>query len=127
MLRSISLLLLSAMLFVQSAAPAHGGWRPAWDRPGWRQRIRDEIAGTYVNQSNGRQCYVNRQGRGYEFVNENGTPAQFVFTGPGRLQMVSGDWDPDIVVSVSRDRVGRTVLRFDSPNAAPGVWVSVGY
>jgi hypothetical protein len=122
MFRYLSLLLLPAMLLLASPTPAHASWRPAG---GWRPSaaIRG-LEGPYINRSNGGQCYVQRRGRGYDFVNENGTPAYFVFAGPRRLEMVSGDWDPDIVVTVSHDRAGRTVLRFSSPNAPTGFWVS---
>jgi hypothetical protein len=53
----------------------------------------------------------------------NGTAARFTFTGPRRMEMVSGDWNPDTIVTVSQDREGRTVLRFKEPGNPPGFWV----
>jgi hypothetical protein len=43
------------------------------------------------------------------------------------LQLVSteGGWDPNMVVTVSRDRFGRTVLAFDAPGNPTSYWTSV--
>ena len=82
-----------------------------------------DLSGPYVNTSNDGACEVYRQGRDYVFVNENGTPARFRFVGRGRLEMVSGDWNPDTVVTVGRGRDGRPVLRFKEPGNPPGTWV----
>jgi len=76
-----------------------------------------------VNTSNGQPCQVDRRGRDYVFTNENGSLARFAFTGPGRLRMVEGDWNPDTVVTVTQDRYGRPVLRFQEPGNPPGTWV----
>jgi hypothetical protein len=116
MLRYASLLLLPAALCLINPDPAHAFWRA--DRDGRPMNI----AGDYVNRSNGGRCSVYPQGRGFVFVNENGSKARFVFTGPRRLEMVSGQWDPSVVVTVVPRR-GGPVLRFDSPNAATGYWV----
>lgn len=98
-----------------------GNPAPVAAQAGWRQRA-DDVSGEYVNRSNGKECAVEARGRGFVFINENGSRARFVYAGPRRLEMVSGDWDPDVVVTVMRDRRGRPVLRFDSGNAAPGYW-----
>jgi hypothetical protein len=124
MLRHLSLLLLPTVLLLVGPGPADASWRPPWRGDGWRERVGIDLTGAYINRSNGGQCQVSRRGRGYDFVNENGTPAFFVYSGPRRLRMVSGDWDPDIVVTVTRGLRGRIVLRFDSPNAPTGYWVS---
>jgi hypothetical protein len=39
--------------------------------------------------------------------------------------MVSGDWDPETVATVTRDRDGRLMLRFKEPGQEPGYWVKV--
>jgi hypothetical protein len=124
MLRYVSMLLLPAVLFLVNPTPANGFWRPPGNGLGWRDRRDDGLTGTYTNRSNGKECSVYRQGRNYVFINENGSRARFVFAGRRRLEMVSGSWDPDITVTVSRDRDGRTVLRFDSPNSRSGYWVA---
>jgi hypothetical protein len=110
------LLLLPAALCLINPAPAHAFFRS--DRGGRPMNI----AGDYINQSNGGACSVYPQGRSFVFVNENGSRARFVFAGPRRLEMVSGQWDPSVVVTVLPRR-GGPVLRFDSPNSAPGYWV----
>jgi hypothetical protein len=113
---------LPALMFLGTAGPAAAQWLPPPPlSPGfWRG---PDLSGTYVNTSNGGGAQVYRRGRGYVFVNENGTPAQFEFVGPGRLRMVSGDWDPNVTVFVERDRYGRLVLRFQGPRDPPGYWV----
>jgi len=85
----------------------------------------NDLAGTYYNVSARAYCQVSPRRGGYLFVNENGSPARFAFSGPGQLRMVRGEWDPNVVVSVTRDAQGRMVLRFDSPTAATGYWVRV--
>jgi hypothetical protein len=117
MLRYSSAFLLPALLFLLSPAAAAAQWPPPAPAPSM-----GGLSGTYINQSNGGTCFVTRQGRTYQFVNENGTPAWFAYTAPGQLQMVSGGWDPNIVVTVSRDASGRPLLRFDAPNTPPGFW-----
>jgi len=86
---------------------------------------RAELAGAYVNQSNGRSCYVSAHRLGYVFVNENGDRALFEFVSPNTLTMVRpGNWDPRVVAAVGIDRFGRSVIRFDSPGTPPGFWVA---
>jgi hypothetical protein len=114
--------LLPALLFLGGAGPVVAQWRPPPDPD--RAAVRDEsLSGSYVNTSNDKGCEVYRRGRDYVFVNENGTPARFTFVGPGRLEMVSGDWNPDTVATVRRDRDGRLVLRFKEPGQPAGYWV----
>lgn len=122
MWRYVSMLLLPAVLFLLTPAPANGFWNPPGRAPGWRDRRDDGLTGTYTNRSNGGECSVSRQGRNYVFVNENGSRARFAFTAARRLEMVSGVWDPSIVVTMTRGRNGRTILRFDSADSAPGYW-----
>ena len=119
MIRYLSLLLLPAALCLVGPGPANASWRADWAGP----RAGYGLAGDYVNRSNGGECSVYAQGRSYVFVNENGSRARFTFTAPGRLEMVSGNWDPSVVVTVVPGRFGRPRLRFDSANAAPGYWV----
>jgi hypothetical protein len=88
--------------------------------------VADPLPGRYVSTTVAGACSVERVRGGYLFVNNVGSAARFAYTAPGRLEMVAGDWDPTVVVTVSRDARGRTVLRFDSQNAAPGYWVSAG-
>jgi len=121
MLRYPSAFLLSALLLLLSPLAAAAQWPFPIPAPPAAASLAG-LSGTYINQSNGGTCFVSRQGRTYQFVNENGTPAWFAFTAPGRLQMVSGGWDPNIVVTVSRDASGRPLLRFDAPNTPPGFW-----
>lgn len=99
----------------------YGGQGQPYGRQGQGQPG-DDISGIYINRSNGGECRVEPRGRTFLFINENGTPASFAYVGPGRLQMVGGDWDPNVVVSVLHDRFGRQVLRFDSGNSPPGYW-----
>jgi hypothetical protein len=122
MLRYFATLLLPAVLFLNSPAPAQAQYLPRGAKPGWRARVPD-LAGDYVTQG-GDPCSVERRGRAYVFINENGSWARFVFTGPNRLEQVAGQWDRSVVCTVKRDRSGRTVLRFSSPNAPPGYWYS---
>jgi len=79
------------------------------------------IAGTYENVSAGGTAYVYKRRGGYLFVNEQGSEARFEYTGRGKLEMTSGDWDPT-TVTVGKDRRGRVRLRFDSGDK-PGYWV----
>jgi hypothetical protein len=123
MLRYVSMLLLPALLFLVNPAPANDFDGPPDRWSGWRDRRGDGPVGEYTNRSNGGECSVYRSGRNYVFVNENGSRARFAFTAPRRLEMVSGSWDASVVVTVTRDRRGRTVLRFTSANSAPGYWV----
>jgi hypothetical protein len=112
-----ALLLLGGALPVCTAQPLPspypygGGWRDGG------------LSGRYVNTSNGGTCEVYRQGRDYVFVNENGTPARFTFAGPDRLRLEAGDWNPDTVATVERNRYGRPVLRFKEPGNPAGLWV----
>ena len=117
MLRILTpLALLAALLAAPFFTPV------AQAQPRWASDRGEDISGLYVNRSNGGECSVEARGRGFVFVNENGSPARFEYVSPRRLEMVSGEWDPNVVVTVQRDRRGRPVLRFDSGNAAPGYW-----
>ena len=119
MFRSMTVPVLLAAFFWVGQPSANAQWPPL-NRP-----VRNlDLAGTYINQTNGAECFVYVQGRGFVFVNENGSRARFVFVGQGRLQQTEGEWDPNVVATISRDRVGRTVLRFDSLNSPPGIWLS---
>jgi hypothetical protein len=115
-------LLLPAVLLL-APAPTNAQWPPRpGPGPGWRSQPAGDIAGRYVTQG-GAPCFVDRRRDSYVFVNEQGSRARFVFVGPNRLEQVGfGEWDPSVVCTVTRDRWGRTVLRFDSPNAPPGFW-----
>jgi hypothetical protein len=125
MLRCLSILLLPAVLMLTNPAPASAQYyRPGY-YSGWRSVPGDYLAGRYANTSNGAACYVYRRANGYQFVNESGSWARFAYDGPNYLVQVAGQWDPTVVCNVTRDASGRTVLRFSSPNAAPGYWVKV--
>jgi hypothetical protein len=114
--------LLPALMFIGSAGPAAAQVRvpPFPDRA---FRPVEGLSGTYVNTSNGRTCHVYRRGRDYVFINENGTPARFAFVGADRLELVSGDWNPDTVATVRRNRDGSIMLRFKEPRQPAGYWV----
>jgi hypothetical protein len=114
--------LVPALLFLGTAGPAaaQGPPRDPPDRPGWQD---EGLSGQYVNTANGKPTEVYRRGRGYVFVNENGTRARFEFDGRDRLRLVSGDWNPDTVVTVTRDDSGRLALRFKEPGQPAGSWV----
>jgi hypothetical protein len=120
MTRHAAVALLPAVLFLLPAAPVHAQFPP-----GAGPRMGDEIVGDYINQSGGGECYIARSGRGYTFVNERGSRAKFVFVSSDRLEQTSGEWDPRVVATVSRDRVGRIVIRFDAPRTRTGHWVMV--
>jgi len=110
----MTLLLLAALLI--STGPAQAQWGPnPW--------VGDPLVGQYINSSGGGYCSVSPRGSGYQFINENGDPARFAYTGPNRLRMVAGRWDPNIVATVSSDGYGRTVIRFDAPYTPTGYWV----
>jgi len=123
----ITLALLSAVIVVTGFEPARGQYvNPAWPGPGVRA-AGDLLAGTYVNQETGGICTVNVLGRGYIFTDDAGIRIPFVVAGygTGELRSVRTNANiPDILVTVSYDRAGRTVLRFDSPGMATGYWVS---
>ena len=113
--------LLPAALLLATASPGEAQWRGL---PNRERSIRPgDLAGIYVNTSNSGICEVRRQGRDYMFINENGTPAQFTFIGPNRLQMVWGGWNPFTTVTVSQDIRGWPLLQFQEPGKAPGFWV----
>src|SRR5262245_25697891 len=112
--RIVTLLLLAAVFF--TTAPAKAQWAP---NPG----VGDPLVGQYINTSNGGFASVSPRGSGYLFINENGDPARFVWSGRNQLRMVSGRWDPNIVATVSQDAQGRTVIRFDAPSTPTGYWV----
>lgn len=121
MIRTCAILLLPAALML---SPSHA--EAQWGRPhlAFSRPFDDALPGVYANVSGGGTCEVHADRRGYVFVNEKGSEALFVYYAPGKLRMIAGTWDPNTVVSVSRDRHGRTVLRFDEPGTPSGYWVS---
>jgi hypothetical protein len=123
MIHTCATLLLPAILLL-STAHAEAQWRQPYPIPNIAPVGRDNLPGTYNNVSGGGTCEVHAHRRGYLFINEHGDQALFVYSAPGRLRMTAGSWGPDIVVSASQDRRGRTVLRFDEPFAAVVYWVS---
>jgi hypothetical protein len=129
MLRCLSILLLPAVLLLTTPTPASAQFNPPGSFRGARS---GSLAGRYVSKSNGAACYVHRRRNmnGYTFINDHGSWAWFVFDGRrgpwARFVQVAGQWDPAVVCTVTQDRLGRTVLRFTSPNAAPGYWLKVG-
>lgn len=116
MRRILPVFLLPVLLFLLPPAPVAGQYAP---------RRGDDLSGTYQSTSDGATCYVTSDGRSYLFVNDQGQQARFVWVAPRRLQWAGGGWDPNIVVTVDRDRWGRRVLRFDAPYTPTGTWVSV--
>jgi hypothetical protein len=123
MWRYLWLLLLPALLLT-GTAPATAQWPQPRPAPVWRAAPASRLDGAYLHQ-NGGPCSVERRRDGYLFINEQGSWARFVFTGPNRLEQVGvTEWDPSTVCTVSRDRFGRTVLRFDSSDGPPGYWRS---
>ncbi len=122
MLRSFITALLPIALFLSSPAPVSA----QWERPGPRYVAHPNIAGRYAFGSSG-NCFVYPRREGYLFVNERGSRAIFAWSGPRRLSLVSteGGWDPNMIVTVSRDRYGRTVLAFDAPDTPTSYWTSV--
>jgi hypothetical protein len=119
MIRYLTPFLLSALLLPLFVAPAGAQWRDPVRRP-WSG---DTLAGKYINRTEGGTCFVYWRGGSYVFINRQGDRARFAFTAPGRLEMIGGDWSPNNVVTVERDRRGRTVLRFDAPGAPTVHWV----
>jgi hypothetical protein len=123
MIRTCAALLLPAVLLL-SPAPAEALWRQPYPIPNYAPVGGDILPGTYANVSGGGTCEVYAHRRGYLFINEKGSQALFVYTAPGQLRMTAGTWDPNTTVTVSQDRRGRTVLRFDEPFTPAGYWVS---
>lgn len=121
MIRSLATLALATLLLLSASPITAQPWRPP--PPGEGPWGGDPLPGTYHNRSGGGMCRVHRQPRGYLFINENGSRAVFDYVAPGRLQMIRGEWNPDTMVTVSQDGVGRTVLRFKEPGKPPGYWV----
>jgi hypothetical protein len=118
MRRIFTALLLPAVLLLAAPGPVGAQWprhRRAW--------MEHSLAGSYVNVTNGGACSIYPEGSGYLFVNESGSQARFEFVAPNRLQQTFGQWDPSVVATVTTDRFGRRMIRFDSPNAPPGFWV----
>ena len=121
MIRTYAILLLPAVLML-SSSHAEAQWgRPhlALSRP-----FDDTLPGVYANVSGGGTCEVHADRRGYVFVNEKGSEALFAYYAPGKMRMIDGTWDPNTNVTVSQDRRGHTVLRFDEPFTPSGYWVS---
>jgi len=123
MKRHILSLVLPALLFLGTAGSLNAQVPFPPPYPGLGGWMEQDLSGTYINTSNGRTCEVYRRGRDYEFVNENGTPARFVFAGPRTLGLVEGDWNPNTVATLSPDRYGRVVIRFKEPGQPAGYWV----
>jgi hypothetical protein len=122
MLRSFITALLPVALLVLSPTPVSA----QWERPRARAWMHPDIAGRYVVGNRG-YGYVYRQDGEYRFVNENGSEAVFGWSGPRQLRVLYtiNGWDPTVVVTVSRDRDGQTVLRFDTPGSPTGYWTRV--
>jgi hypothetical protein len=125
MLRTCHLAWLPAFLLLIGVPEASAQWSRPYPGPPSRDPGRDDLSGFYMNTSNGGKCQVMRHWGYYVFINENGTPARFVFSGPDRMRMVAGDWDPDTMVVVQWARFGRPTLRFQGtrPGGQPGYWV----
>jgi hypothetical protein len=124
MLRSFITILLPATLFLLGPVPAPVNGQ--WERPMPARRAYPDISGHYVTGS-GANCYVYCQRRGFLFVNERGSRAIFAWSGPRQLRVVRivDGWDPNIVVTVTRDADGRRVLQFDAPDTPTGFWTRV--
>lgn len=125
MIRYLAAILLPAALFLLTPTPAAAQWGQPFPQPPFPQgpQMGADLSGTYINKANGGECYISRNGRGYTFVNENGDRARFVFVTRDRLEQVSGQWDRNVVATVTQDRFGRTVIRFDAPRTRSGYWV----
>jgi len=121
MWRSLSMLLLPAALTLLAPTTADASLQAPLP-PGWGSPGIGDLSGMY--STNQGPASVQRRGRNFVFTNPSGSQAVFMFVGPGRLEQVTGSWDPSVVATVSRDRQGRIVIRFDSPNAPSGYWVS---
>jgi hypothetical protein len=119
MLRYWTPVLLAGLLLLLQSAAGNAQWRPPYRGGG-----DTGLAGNYINTSNGGSCSISPEGRGYVFINENGSAARFVFVGPRRLEMVSGEWNPGVVATLGRDREGRMLIRFQEPGNKPGYWVA---
>ena len=83
-----------------------------------------DLTGNYINTSNQGQCQIRQRFTTILFINERGTQAQFGYVAPGQLRMISGGWNPAIVVTVSKQQDGKTLFRFQEPNKPVGYWVS---
>src|SRR5262245_62403638 len=116
--------LLPAVLLLAGLCEAAAEWAQRWPAPVAAAQFND-IPGTYENISSGGYCSVEARRGGFLFTNERGSSAWFAYVAPGQLQMVSGEWDPNVVVTVGRDAYGRTLLRFDAPGTPTGYWVKM--
>lgn len=121
MMRHAAVVLLPALLLLLIPTLAH-----AQRFPPPPPQTEDDLSGTYRNQSNGGECLITRSGRVFTFVNEKGSRAKFRYVAPDRLEQVAGDWDPNVVASVSRNRFGQFIIRFDAPRTRPGYWMMTG-
>jgi hypothetical protein len=123
MLRHLPTLLLPTALFLLAPSPATAQWGPP-DRGRW---VDSGLAGRYVFDGNNGECSISRRGRDFLFVNERGARATFAFVGPGQLQLVGGDegWGRDMTATISRDRRGRRVIQFSTPDGSAGRWIQV--
>ena len=124
MIRTVVALLFPALLLLSSPGHAEAQWDRPYSTPNYGQIARDALPGLYTNVSNSGTCEVRPHRRGYLFINENGSQALFAYYAPGKMRMIAGTWNPEILVSVSQDRQGRTVLRFEEPFTPAGYWVS---
>jgi len=52
-----------------------------------------------------------------------GVRALYAYTAPNQLRMISGEWDPNVVVTVGIHSTGRIVLQFDAPYTPTGYWI----
>jgi hypothetical protein len=120
MLRYLTIVPLLGALTLLTAADATAQLRRA--PPPARREV--SLAGTYENISSGGTAYIHRRRGGYTFVNEHGAEAFFAPAGPGRLEMLQGEWNPT-TARVQKDRRGRTLIRFDSGEGKPGYWLRV--
>ncbi len=123
MIRTCATLLMPLVLLV-SSSNAEARLNQRYPIPYIPPVARDALPGTYSNVSGGGTCEVHAHRRGYLFINENGSQALFAYYAPGKMRMIAGTWNPNIDVTVSQDRRGRTVIRFDEPFTPAGYWVS---
>lgn len=119
MFRIFAILALTLLGLVSTPVPTPAQWGP-WANPRWTDT---SLQGTYVLDPWGGTCYVLARRGGYVFVNEKGERALFAPVGPAQFRNVAGQWQPGIVATVSGDRFGRMVIRFDSPFGPPTFWV----
>jgi hypothetical protein len=119
MLRYLTIVpLLGALTLTMLPAEAEAQVRRRAAPPARQREV--NLAGTYENISSGGTCYIYSRRNGYLFVNEQGSEALFRYRGPGRLEMVEGEWD-DTSATVMQTRDGRLRIKFVS-TGKPGYW-----